>query len=507
MYEYQPLPEQDSIRILILAPGKDNDPLSGTLETTHVNNRQQTPHSAQRAPKRRKTSPAAQLPRWTAGRPFEAISYAWGSNMLDHAILLNGMAHQITANLNDALRQCRLPDQPRALWADSICINQNDLKEKGQQVAVMDRVYASSQCTLICLGTDTDNRDHAWDAFEVLSDANTMIQQALQSPGFSWELNSFPWPNFQDPLVKDSRWQSIKIMVDLPWFWRGWVVQEAALGREARILWAGCEILLLDLMRVELWFNRRVRELAGTSNHVSWWITKLVRQTLVHQRRAEARVFYDSECLMEDMDILETLDGARNLGLGDPRDRIYAFMALPFVKNPMPALRPDYEQSHLRLYRDFAVKYLEHTSDLNILCYVTHEVDDGQGPDSLESSWVPRWDHRNWVTSVRIIGQGYRFGSDSADSADFAIVHKNDLAPVLLKVRAVVFGLVGFVSQRFMQHSTAEDLTRVWSLASEGVPRASGREESDAFHEVWLSSRPCLSEPFQDLPRKIGMTP
>ncbi|KAK7717638.1 hypothetical protein SLS64_003133 [Diaporthe eres] len=83
---------------------------------------------------------------------YEAISYVWGTDVMDHLISVDGRKLLITKNLDAALRQVRRPDQARALWADSICINQKDNDEKGYQVALMGQIYETSRCTMVCLG-------------------------------------------------------------------------------------------------------------------------------------------------------------------------------------------------------------------------------------------------------------------------------------------------------------------------------------------------------------------
>ncbi|KAI7777212.1 hypothetical protein LA080_003876 [Diaporthe eres] len=464
-YLYRPLPDEESIRVLILDPGKVDEPLSGVLKVIHLTNRRQTLRSAQQGRKRRKTSSESDIIRWTPEIPYEAISYVWGSDVKDHIILLHGHTHQITANLSDALHQCRQTDKSRVLWADSICIDQDKLEEKNHQVYMMGRIYASSQRTLICLGTDPDNRDHARDALGVISDANWMIQEEFQRPGFSWEPDSFPGPLREDPLVNDSRWQSAGILLNRPWFWRGWVVQEAALGREATILWANCKIVFMDVLRVQTWYDTRL-QFAYKSKYLVRGTSLLFPQILFHKQWVEVMVFFNPVNQLNEVGILEVLHDARRLDLGDPRDRIYAFMALPFVKNPMPDLRPDYNQPHLEIYRDFAVKYLETTSDLNILCYVGHEEVNGESvQDALGSSWVPRWDCRVWRASSGIYS--YKdFGRTSTEPAEFMIMRGEDDAPAPLQVRAVIFDSIRLISSRIEVSMTVEDLFAVWSLWS-----------------------------------------
>lgn len=477
VYEYQSLPEGDYIRVLILNPGTDDEPLSGDLRVVQLVKPDRDLHSAQEAHVQSKTSSKSEVIRWTADIPFEAISYVWGLYEKDHIIFLSGKTHQITANLSDALHQCRLPDQPRTLWADSICISQENSDEKNHQVYMMGRIYASSQRTLICLGTHPEYRDHAQNATALISDINGMIQGVFQRPGFSWELDSFPRPLATDQLVNDSRWQSIEILFQNPWFERGWVVQEAAMAREARILWTGSNIALLDLLKADVWYwKRAVYVTQKPDNHTTLFSTPtLLRQILYHKLEAESRVFYRGNGHLQHLDLLYTLAYARRLHLSDPRDRIYAFMALPIVRNPMPNLRPDYDKSHVNLYQEFAVRYLEETSDLNILIYVTplwsYELSAGTDHGS---SWVPRWDYLVWERYGCITRD---FGQKSTKPNDYAVLHEENGTLALLQVRAIIFDSIRLVSKRLDRRMAIEDVVTVWSQFTERGGSASRQAE------------------------------
>lgn len=460
-YAYQPLPDEYSIRVLNLEPGKDDEQLSGALEVIHLHSPNPASDSHPSA-----DSSTTGVTRWTPDKSYEAISYVWGSDKKDHAILLDGKTHQITANLSDALYQCRETDHSRALWADSICIDQDKLEEKNHQVYMMSRIYASSKCTLICLGTDPDNGDHARDALGVVSDANQMIQEEFQKPGFSWELDSFPPSLPEDPLVNDSRWQSVDILLNLPWFRRGWVVQEAALGREACVVWADRKIALMDVLRVHTWYSTRIHNVSKSRiQRVGMFMSNLFSQIFIHKHKAEARVFDNSNFPIDDIHVLWALESATALDLRDPRDRIYAFMALPFVKSSMPALHPNYEQPYFKIYRDFAVEYLRTTSDLNILCYANHDEVNGESIHGTpRSSWVPRWDKGIW--GVEHNAYVRNFGQTSAEPAEYMIMRGEDDTSAPLQVRAVIFDSIKLISRRIERSMTIGDLTALWALWS-----------------------------------------
>lgn len=107
-------------------------------------------------------------------REFEAISYVWGATEKgpkggdslstdSPTILVDHKDFTIGANLQAALRHFRRRPathhgiEPRALWADAICINQDDVDERNHQVSVMGKIYHNCQRVLIWLGEVTSN--------------------------------------------------------------------------------------------------------------------------------------------------------------------------------------------------------------------------------------------------------------------------------------------------------------------------------------------------------------
>ena len=86
---------------------------------------------------------------------YEALSYVWGNPEDTVPIFCSGCEIQVTRNLATALRYFRRTQSMRQIWADAICINQQSLTEKAQQVQQMGRVYASAVQTLVWLGKES----------------------------------------------------------------------------------------------------------------------------------------------------------------------------------------------------------------------------------------------------------------------------------------------------------------------------------------------------------------
>ncbi|KAH8886510.1 hypothetical protein GQ53DRAFT_657753, partial [Thozetella sp. PMI_491] len=123
------------IRVLSLYPGKVEDPLLCKILTTEL------------------SSPCHEQ--------YEALSYCWGdtSKVKTIGVQIGSMGAEtildlpINASLYEALLHIRPAiGPPRNLWADAICINQNDRDERSQQVAQMHLTYRQASRVIIWLG-------------------------------------------------------------------------------------------------------------------------------------------------------------------------------------------------------------------------------------------------------------------------------------------------------------------------------------------------------------------
>ena len=96
--------------------------------------------------------------------PYEAISYYWGDQVLDHLIYhVDEMTKtvstlHVTKNLHDAVCNLRGNDNKAcAVWIDGVCINQDDVDERNAQVRLMRHIYESATCVHIWLGEPADD--------------------------------------------------------------------------------------------------------------------------------------------------------------------------------------------------------------------------------------------------------------------------------------------------------------------------------------------------------------
>jgi hypothetical protein len=192
-YPYQKLRDRD-IRVIYLAPGKFSDPIRCGLITLSLDNN----------------------PR------YEALSYAWGVIDSFNLITVDHCPMRVRANLETALRHLRYERRDRILWADAICINQEDDAERTQQVSQMAMIYSKASSTVIYLGDLDMDADRAFNALEMFSENRHLRQLPI------WKAD--------DP--SRIEWSTIIVIERIllfPWWGRIWVIQEVALARELSV--------------------------------------------------------------------------------------------------------------------------------------------------------------------------------------------------------------------------------------------------------------------------------
>jgi hypothetical protein len=155
------------------------------------------------------------------GCKFEALSWCWGKGKVKCSVRIhqNGTAYQyeVPQHLYEGLKALRLIGGDRRLWVDAICINQNNVIEKNQQVPRMSDIYGRAENVCIWLGKPADGKpeEDTRLAFEFVE--NNLLKL---------------W-NF-DNLSRDknmiNHWKALVEVMKRAWFSRRWVIQEISLA-------------------------------------------------------------------------------------------------------------------------------------------------------------------------------------------------------------------------------------------------------------------------------------
>ncbi|KAH7074757.1 heterokaryon incompatibility protein-domain-containing protein [Paraphoma chrysanthemicola] len=322
-YEYDELPRGDIIRYLTLHAGIGDDRLRCTL---HI-------------------APMAET-------EYEAVSYVWGSDVRDQEIECDGRTLALTTNLFHVLHRVRQPHQPRSLWADLICINQENLDEKSYQVGIMGSIYRHATRVLIHVGID--DKGHGPQVCSLLDDVVPTINAIRATILEDW--NTFPHPRPDDHILDDARWDSLGALLDETWFSRGWVVREAGFAQHGHVYWGSVEFRWEALMQTISWlYKRGVKALYAKKLDSR---IPLAHLEVFEDRNSDYAKLFTTDTTWVDQSLLGYLCLTRPLNLKDPRDRIYAFMELVDNKERQIRILPNYKAPFLRVYQDFAIEVI-----------------------------------------------------------------------------------------------------------------------------------------------------
>ncbi|KAF8864224.1 hypothetical protein BDZ45DRAFT_582496, partial [Acephala macrosclerotiorum] len=101
--------------------------------------------------------------------PYTALSYCWGDPKDTVTMIVNGKKFSATRNLEAALRQISR-DGYSTIWADAICINQDDNNERNHQTLYMREIYSAAECVIAWLGPETPSSTAILDHLESLEE-------------------------------------------------------------------------------------------------------------------------------------------------------------------------------------------------------------------------------------------------------------------------------------------------------------------------------------------------
>jgi hypothetical protein len=110
---------------------------------------------------------------------------------------------------------------PRVIWADAICINQQDPQERAKQLRLMKRIYKGSTRLIIWLCEGTNDSEKA---VRFISELSRRRKEDGDVAVLKWHKSIVPLPSFA------AIWIAIGRMFARQWFRRAWIVQEYIVG-------------------------------------------------------------------------------------------------------------------------------------------------------------------------------------------------------------------------------------------------------------------------------------
>jgi hypothetical protein len=370
MFQYRPLSyEEQEIRILHLSPGKLGEQINCKL--VHVS---------------------------LDERPFyHALSYCWGSPNNQQLIILEGTEFSVTMNLFEAMNAIRSPTELLVIWIDAICINQQDLVDRSEQVKFMRRIYEDAAMVNVWLGPATKDSSLALTLIRKMGEGLYSSETA------------------KTVLKECNGYQSLRALVDLfrrEYWQRTWVIQEFSLAKETTIHCGGESVTrghlesvsgmslqwhaefaaamsdekgsALDALEGQFFLPKDYSEAYPGTSYSPMSLLEMggpvtLRSAKGRHLYRQGRVSYD-----EKPGLLDCLLWHRFKQATDPRDKVYGLAGLSLGQGLLQTA--DYGLPINQVYQNTVKYVVDTTKSLDIIC-----ASRPGGDVSISPSWMPDW--------------------------------------------------------------------------------------------------------------------
>ncbi|TVY83164.1 Heterokaryon incompatibility protein 6 OR allele [Lachnellula suecica] len=314
---------------------------------------------------------------------FTCLSYTWGKASDVKTILLNGTEVTIGANLEAALRALREEDEFRGglmLWADQLCINQNDISEKEKVVGNMQEIYLTADKVTVWLGAGDESSQSTMTTIRrfVANHADVTAGDVLKVP-----------IKYSAPLwYANNILPAIIELLDRQYWRRLWIMQEITAC-------APCEYIYLGPNKIH-WTDLAIILRSEMNSHNPMDLTDEYTEVTLNRVRENIKQAYMLVTMAETYRNLNGLaknntsislgNWASWLYLGstaevtDQRDRVYGLLSL-LPENISSLIKPNYTQPVEATFRDLSKALLEATSSFDEI--LTGNI--------LDSPGLPSW--------------------------------------------------------------------------------------------------------------------
>jgi hypothetical protein len=331
-----------TIRVLHLKPGDENDEIQGALRLLDLG--------------------------IDSHPQYSCVSYVWGDSTFTEPAIINEQHIEITKNLYDALRHIRSETETVVTWADALCINQSDVDEKSQQVALMTEVYRQCSKVHIWLGLPEPG-SLTGNPFEFL-DYFAQGKHFYDFPGF-YRDKSTGHLTWKESEVCNNILNDFLQVVKSPWWIRAWTAQECLLPKDT--------VLMLGTWTTTWDYILKAIDMKNSHGN---GLTNCCKEALKvfnpHQRFLIEEWMWHPGWVARFRDVIhgkcsppwfyQALLAFTSRQCLDPRDKIYSMLSLA-THSIYGDFKPNYREDIPTVYTDMFTRMVRETNS-NFICFM-----------------------------------------------------------------------------------------------------------------------------------------
>ena len=268
---------------------------------------------------------------------------------------------------------------PRPLWADAICINQDSIQEKQHQVGIMGQIYKQAQVVVADIGEESQDSDLGYDhglkIYKILTTIDPSIRIA----------SVYDYDRHELPPIDDDGWAAWSRLITRPWFTRLWIIQEFALPKDAVML-CGKRPFSYDNIptTVNLMHKHGLAEYDRPFGDGYALRKRAIKSSQKISTLAVARLAVRDG---DKIDLLRLLRLVRGCDVTDSRDIVYGLLGIATDAADLN-IDIDYSEGYSApmLYKAVTKKIMQRYNEIGVLYDAERSVALPDFP-----SWVPNW--------------------------------------------------------------------------------------------------------------------
>ncbi|KAL6914929.1 hypothetical protein FSST1_012689 [Fusarium sambucinum] len=423
---------------------------------------------------------------------YEALSYVWGKPDFSEIIILNDEEFFITPSLKYALSCLRSFIEARVLWVDAVCINQSDISERNQQVALMRDIYSKCQRDIawldpvvgVAFKSDDIYKDPRLPAMEEsikrgMEFMHTIIEKDQKTLG---QLLG----NYIDDeyVICYNEEICLRDLFNWPFLWtRLWVMQELSLSPNLVLMCKGAELdwnSLSTLLKDQPYFDAFHVWDSHAVNPPDW-SDMFVRIKLIEDQR---QLFKKTGQV--NSTLMDVLARFREMESSDPRDRIYSLLGLATDSHGIHA---DYTKSIQDVYRQTTISLINLSENFDMLCQNPFETRGGHkalhDAENAMPSWVAEFSssHRDCADFIFAQRDIFNAGKKNCNTPCRFLGLENDI----LIVRGIILGTIAPILEEKGQNYSARDVFKSY-FGEEAILKPEDYKYSPTFGGKTLTS-------------------
>lgn len=326
---------------------------------------------------------------------FEFLQEAWGvaaesspnggsrgSKMASLSSLIGGAQRQQNSSSSPLLLASTNLEY---LWIDALCINQEDVAERSSQVARVRDIYERSSRIIVWLGPGDETSDLAFEAIEDISEIASDIPKDAWGPLHAQE-------------ISDEGIFALRGLKKRRYWSRAWTLSEITMPRDGNTqtsVWCGDRKLDWEMMRQA---NAFMQATITDANMPLLLQAVNISAGIISSLTTARDIGRGKESLTL-LSLLEIL--RENYFVRDPRDKVYAALAMAHDRSLVKEMPLDYTLSTEAVYQQAAIHILEKEANLNLLAYCS------PGRNVETPSWIPDWTQTSLTTNLSACRQVY----------------------------------------------------------------------------------------------------